>query len=92
MNEHSVWVHGKIEAFTYRGKYNAQQEPPQSPAFIKISTDKKEKSVQVPKINFAKRLRFPTISEGKEDGTAVTAGHIGAGEILFLFYAVDYSK
>jgi len=57
-----------------------------------ISRDKKEKSVQVQKINFAKRLRFPTISEEKVDGIAETAGHVQAGEILFAFYAVDYSK
>jgi hypothetical protein len=92
MNEQSVWVPGKIESFQYRGKYNAHQEPPQSPSFIKISTDKKDKSVQVSKINFAKRLRFPNISEEKEDGTAGTAVHIGAGEVLILFYAVHYSK
>ena len=92
MNEQSVWVPGKIEAFTYRGQYKPHQEPPQSPAFIKISTDIKGKSVQFSKINFAKRLRFPTISEEKEETTAVTAGHIGAGEIFFLFYAVHYSK
>jgi hypothetical protein len=55
MNEQSVWVPGKIEAFTYRGRYNAQQEPPQSPAFINFSTDKNEKSTLLFSINLEKR-------------------------------------